>query len=239
MQSIVRFGVPAFSFLIVIASFAFFLSRSGTEMSALTEEDGLFEVATVVELLIASALFGYAFWLSVGHGQRLWLLRTRRNLVLLGLALVLFVAAGEELSWGQHILGFETPAFIAENNEQDEFNLHNLSPFDQPSGADERRLLLITGFSALVLGLGVAFPLLHTLFPIVRRLNKRLGIPVAPLWMPLFLLLTVVFARTSPPLPPDAKAGALSEVREAAYAYSLVAMAFYVALAERSAIRDT
>lgn len=40
---------------------------------------------------------------------------------------VLFFIAGEEFSWGQRLVGWNTPDFLIENNEQGEFNLHNLS----------------------------------------------------------------------------------------------------------------
>ena len=42
------------------------------------------------------------------------------------LALFFFVCAGEEISWGQRVLGFETPEKVKEVNEQGELNLHNL-----------------------------------------------------------------------------------------------------------------
>ncbi len=41
-------------------------------------------------------------------------------------ALVFLFAAGEELSWGQHIFGFESPGFFRDQNYQGEFNFHNL-----------------------------------------------------------------------------------------------------------------
>ena len=47
-------------------------------------------------------------------------------LYLLGLSLFFFVCAGEELSWGQRIFGFKTPTEIVAQNEQAEFNLHNM-----------------------------------------------------------------------------------------------------------------
>jgi len=43
------------------------------------------------------------------------------------LALVLFVMAGEELSWGQRIFHWDTPADYAKVNAQGETNLHNLA----------------------------------------------------------------------------------------------------------------
>lgn len=38
-----------------------------------------------------------------------------------------FYYAGEEISWGQHVFGWETPEFIAAHNRQDETNFHNLA----------------------------------------------------------------------------------------------------------------
>ncbi len=40
--------------------------------------------------------------------------------------LSLFFVAGEEISWGQRILGFETPEQLAERNYQKEFTFHNV-----------------------------------------------------------------------------------------------------------------
>ena len=42
------------------------------------------------------------------------------------LAFGLLFVAGEEISWGQRILNFETPSQILESNTQQEFSLHNL-----------------------------------------------------------------------------------------------------------------
>jgi len=48
---------------------------------------------------------------------------------------VLCVAAGvvtlEEVSWGQRLLGFDTPSEIARRNTQDEMSLHNLGPLQR------------------------------------------------------------------------------------------------------------
>ena len=45
----------------------------------------------------------------------------------LGIALVCVVLLGEEISWGQHIIGFESSARMLEINAQQESNLHNLN----------------------------------------------------------------------------------------------------------------
>jgi len=46
---------------------------------------------------------------------------------LFGLSFFLFICAGEEISWGQRILGFATPEGLIEHNQQKEFNIHNIN----------------------------------------------------------------------------------------------------------------
>jgi hypothetical protein len=68
-------------------------------------------------------------------------------------ALGSFYIAGEEVSWGQHILGWGTPEFWAEINDQGETNLHNTT-----SWLDQKpRLLLIIGIGVG----GLILPLLN------------------------------------------------------------------------------
>ena len=62
-------------------------------------------------LLVGTALAERSWW--------------RRGVYVLGAAALLFVA-GEEISWGQRILGFATPDALAALNRQDEFNVHNI-----------------------------------------------------------------------------------------------------------------
>jgi hypothetical protein len=68
-----------------------------------------------------------------------------------------FYVAGEEISWGQHVLGWTTPEFWSTVNDQQETNLHNTSSwFDQ-----KPRLLLEIG----VLTGGLIVPLLRRYKP--------------------------------------------------------------------------
>ncbi len=94
--------------------------------SYLYGENSWIEVSTVVFLLIA-ILFGLTFLVSgktPGHGwSRWWML-------LMMLGCVYF--AGEEMSWGQHIFDWKTPASLLHVNDQGETNLHNTGAlFDQ------------------------------------------------------------------------------------------------------------
>ncbi|MEM8494197.1 MAG: hypothetical protein AAF916_11085 [Planctomycetota bacterium] len=82
------------------------------------DETGVMELLTVGYALPASGLFAWLAW----RGRRLPRLARGWFAVM---ALASFYFAGEEASWGQHVLGFEPPAFIADSNLQGEFNFHN------------------------------------------------------------------------------------------------------------------
>jgi hypothetical protein len=89
-------------------------------------ELGLIELATPL-ISIAGAVVGFRLLLIASH------LPTRRLriwVILTTLGCVYF--AGEELSWGQHLFGWGTPAYLESINDQEETNLHNISSwFDQ------------------------------------------------------------------------------------------------------------
>lgn len=120
---------------------------------SLTREDGPVEYATFACFLVASILAGLA-------ARRVRADRTRL-LAVGALALVLFVAAGEEISWGQRLLGVETPAVLVDGNQQDELNLHNVD------GLQDKAVLAQVGVA-----LGGAL-----LAAFVRRPWARIGFP--------------------------------------------------------------
>lgn len=83
-------------------------------------EDGPVENLTVLVILFAAVVLGRRLLRLWGRRPWVW----RGFMVFLLLAMVF--AAGEEISWGQRLLGFETSHFFLENNTQSETNLHNL-----------------------------------------------------------------------------------------------------------------
>ena len=88
-----------------------------------TREDGPIEYAGFACFLAASAL---AFVAASRIRQD-----RRAALAAVALGAVLFVAAGEEISWGQRLLDVETPAALVDRNRQDELNLHNIDGLQQ------------------------------------------------------------------------------------------------------------
>ncbi|MDA0821282.1 MAG: hypothetical protein O3C28_02530 [Proteobacteria bacterium] len=108
-------------------------------------ELGLIELATPV-ISIIGAIIGFKLMRIASALPsvriRIWMLLTTLGCVYL---------AGEELSWGQHLVGWRTPVYLEALNDQEETNLHNISSwFDQ-----KPRLLL----EIWVLVGGVVWPL--------------------------------------------------------------------------------
>tara|TARA_B100000315_G_scaffold105092_1_gene96320 strand:+ start:1124 stop:2155 length:1032 start_codon:yes stop_codon:yes gene_type:complete len=90
----------------------------------LAGEDGVSEWWSVVTYLAAAALAGATGWRLRGTGH------PRLALFHAVLAVFLLVGAMEEISWGQRLFGWVTPAALSEINEQDETTLHNVEAVD-------------------------------------------------------------------------------------------------------------
>ena len=86
--------------------------------NALTYEDQLVENLTAVWYLLASVLL-----FVVARNEQRGI--ARGIYIMVGIALVFI--AGEEISWGQRIIGFATPDYLLDTNVQEEFNFHNIS----------------------------------------------------------------------------------------------------------------
>lgn len=160
------FGLINASLLFVLAYWLVgFHAEFGTGFA---EEDGPVEYGTAVFLLISALVL---FW----HGGRL--LRAGRwasaGLVsLYGLAFVF--GAGEEISWGQRILGIETPEFFRENNVQNEITIHNLA-----WGEDNiAHTIFGNMLSAVILLYLIVLPLLYPRVGWIAWLADRLMVPV-------------------------------------------------------------
>lgn len=109
---------------------------------------------------------------------------------------VLLAAAGfyvfmEEISWGQRIIGFDTPTFFHKNSYQDEANIHNLLTGPVDSWTKE----LLTYFVAIGLfAYGVIFPIaLRVKFkPALCLTQWRIAAPPPLSLMPAFVFAAVL-----------------------------------------------
>lgn len=132
-------------------------------------------------LFLLSSLLAWACW--VRSRRQAATVPPLRRLSYVLLALLFFVAFGEELSWGQHYFGFDTPEAIGKINQQEELNLHNLTFIDSNDDEGKKRgwagKLLNSNrlFDYFMLGLFVVAPWGSLLWPAFGRLYQSLGGP--------------------------------------------------------------
>lgn len=121
------------------------------------EEDRAVEWATVLLFLVAGVVRSY-------HA-----IRTRRVFDALVGLFCLFVA-GEEISWGQRLIGYTPPGVFLEHNTQQEANLHNFADiFGRP------KWMLIMALA----GYGLLLPAVARAAP-ARRLVDKIGATAPP-----------------------------------------------------------
>ncbi len=121
-------GIGGLHFLVLGVSFCLVaLARFGGRpelLEAWTRENGPVETGSAAVLILIA---GYG--LIRGLRPELRPLPGRAGAAApLALAGAALLAALEEVSWGQHLLGFESPPFFQTHNRQGETNLHNLAP---------------------------------------------------------------------------------------------------------------
>lgn len=180
-------------------------------LGAINSEDGVLEWASAL-MLLAAALVSAGIARRIGRGHP-------RFAMHVALAVLYFMMFGEEISWGQRLLGFGTPEPLQRVNVQAETNLHNMFGylFDH---------LFIAGFlvwAALV-------PLFYHSLPPVRQGLLRIGLPVPSIGLAVVMtgvgvMLAPVVCRFLDPLP----ALRLAEARE-----TLSALAFLLLMCEVS-----
>ena len=131
-------------------------------------EDGPVEYATAFFLLVAGIVL-------VGHARSLSAKQRRGAAILTAFyALLFFLAAGEEVSWGQRIFGWESGEFFQENNKQFETNFHNLVVGDMHL----TKTLFGPILTICILLYLVALPLLYTRSARIAALADRFAVPV-------------------------------------------------------------
>ena len=179
----IRFGLPPlkdgveFALVVFAASFvtfAIFLADSNPDnfRHVFTVEDGFIEWCTVLVLL----------WAMTVCARRVWILRHVRSPLFLGvtalLGLFCLFGAGEEISWGQRLLGLETPEYLREINSQGEIGLHNIVVEIDGEPVKINKLVFGTGLAiAMALYLFVVTPLYRTK-PQISRLLHKIGAPM-------------------------------------------------------------
>ncbi len=180
----VSFGYPLALFLYVIGTFLLlYLVRGNAALSDLIgREDGVYEWLGAVFFLCASIAFLCAYRVTARPHTSAHAPSGGRNWFYLLFALAFFFAAGEEISWGQRLFGWELPESVRDWNNKHETNLHNLRPFSRTNedgiGFGFSRL-----FNLFVLFYCVLIPSLCLVAPRVRTLLEHMRVPIVPLWL--------------------------------------------------------
>jgi hypothetical protein len=156
--------------LVVVAGLVVLALTDQPRFLALTIEDGFVEWAQVGVLLVASGAY-----LMIARGMWKAGMRPATGVALIG-AIGAFVIAGEEISWGQRLLGWATPVVLEAINTQGETNIHNITTF-----ATASRLVR---FGAA--GYGAVLPVLALLPLVSTRLRDSYFLPPVAL-VPFFL----------------------------------------------------
>lgn len=161
----------------------------------LTDEDKLVEGLGALCFLLASALFFINFIKSKDFPNPWW---RKWSWGFFFLGFLFFMAFGEEISWGQRILGWETPEAIEKINMQDEFTLHNLKWF-QPG---EHRGGIGKFFTAKWIFTYFGFiyffitPILYSKVKFAQNLFNKFRLPIPPLWIGILFLLNIPISKS-------------------------------------------
>ncbi|WP_396589106.1 hypothetical protein [Bermanella sp. R86510] len=170
MHKVERWVYPVlFVFMLVGVAIAFVDPEYYT--TGWAREDGPVEWVTVFALLGAVVLCIH----------RVITLRKQKNMIFVlvwsMLAALAFFGAGEEISWGQRILGIESPEWFEQNNAQKETNLHNLVVGDTKIN----KLIFSTGLALALLVYLIGFSIAYRKSEGFKRFAEYFAVPIAKL----------------------------------------------------------
>jgi hypothetical protein len=144
------------------------------------------------------------------------------------LALILLFIAGEELSWGQHLLNIETPDAIGLVNRQNEINLHNLI-ISTPDGQEAINVSIWTSrlFNIFWLLWAVILPVVSALNEPARlRLNNLM--PIIPWSLGLLFVANYGLFRASLLIFSAGRHTGMNEVKESNFGVLFALAAAYI-----------
>jgi glycosyltransferase involved in cell wall biosynthesis len=147
-------------------------------------EDGLVEWLTFVVLMVMSAFsFPMSFAFSrpgaEGRAKKVWLF----------LGFLFLFGAMEEISWGQRILGVESPEWFLKHNRQFETNVHNLVIH----GVNLNKAVFGRFLGILVLIHMLGVPILYRLNRSFKNFINRWAIPIPQNYqILLFIIVNIV-----------------------------------------------
>lgn len=149
-------------------------------------EDGLVEWMQFLSFAVIAVLLAFVAVQRVRRTGRIGL----DVIGMAGLSLLVALAAGEEISWFQRVLGVDSPDFFRQHNRQSETNLHNLAL----GGASLHKMVLLKLIFIAGITHNLVLPLLARSRPGIRRWVESLGMYLPPLPAALAYLLLVLLS---------------------------------------------
>ena len=212
----------------IMASFSLVFIFDADVVRSLTSEDQFIEYGGAVLFLFA----GVTFLVLYKRSRRVVVfdgIPFRGNIFYLLLGLAFLFVCLEEISWGQRIIGFESPKKIREANAQGEFNIHNLRIFHGDTESGDRK-----GFWGLLLNMDRLFSMFWfsycCLVPVLYRFNDSIKdfldcirLPIVPMFLAAVFLLNYVATKTVEVFDAPGLSHATGEIKE-----TNLAMLFFV-----------
>ncbi len=188
--------LPMVVFFLLIFPYSLLFIQTPVQIENLTVEDGIVENLSALFYFSASCVCILLFVKSRSP-KKIYLLEGRRNYFYLALGLLFFFCAGEEISWGQRIIGIATTEWLADHNLQGETNLHNLKILyaKDRSTTGEVQLGLSHWLSPegililFWLGFCLFIPTINALSQKVNKFTSKIYFPLVPLWVGAFFVL--------------------------------------------------
>jgi hypothetical protein len=172
----------------IFSSYSLYAILDNDIISRLGEEDNFFEWLTAVFCLFSAILFLLNYVKS-------------KNFFFLILFFLLFIGFGEEISWGQRILNFDTPEKIKEVNLQGEFTIHNLELFSSTDLQGNRKdiwnrvysINLLFRIFSMLFGIILPFCIYH--FKFCSKIGNKVKIPIPPISIGIFFIINWLIFR--------------------------------------------
>ena len=158
-------------FILIVLIIGIYLGMKDPELfnTRFADEDGIAENLTVVFLLGVVYLCIKRLITLWNSKSVLWRLGT------MAFALLFFFAAGEEISWGQRLIGWDSGDFFLEHNAQEETNLHNMMIGE----TKVNKLIFSQVLTAVLVIYLIIVPILYRRLNWVKNLFDRFAVPVS------------------------------------------------------------
>ena len=163
------------------------------------------------------------------------MIKANHNVLFLILGIMFLFGAGEEISWGQRIFDIPTPGGYKALNAQKELSIHNLNISQKSLSAGSIMNQLFVAFS---LGYCFLIPFLNKFFSVFRRFRERIAIPLVPMTIGTFFLVTYLADKVFKWYILDPKFGwPRSEIRESVWAFLFLIIAIHWMVERRALVK--